>query len=71
MVGHAGGKYQSRVIAPIQAVQPGGDACQEAGSSFGFPVGWKRPVAWDRLCPQVHDIQEVVVKKESKHLTKA
>lgn len=40
MVRHARGKHQSRVIAPVQAVEPGGHTSQEAGSSFGFSVGW-------------------------------
>lgn len=71
MVGHAGGKYQSRVIVPIQAIKPGGHTGQEAGSSFGFSVGWQRPAARDSLCPQIHYIQEVVVEKECKHLAKA
>lgn len=71
MVWHACGKHQSRVIAPVQAIEPGGNAGQEARSSFGFSVGWQRPAARDNLCPQVHHIQEVVVEKERKHLAKA
>ena len=71
MVGHACGKHQSRVIAPVQAVEPGRHTGQEAGSSFGFSVGWQRPAARNGLCPQVHHIQELVVEKECKHLAKA
>ena len=68
MVRHAGGEHQSRVIVPVQAVEPGGDAGQEAGPPFGLPVGGERPAARDGLRPQVHHVQEVVVEEERKHL---
>lgn len=71
MVGHAGGKYQPRVVTPVQAVEPGGDAGQEAGSSFGLPVWWQRPAARYVLRPQVHHIEEVVIKKECEDLPEA
>lgn len=71
MVGHAGGKHQSRVIVPVQAVEPGRHAGQEAGPPFGLPVGRQRPAARDGLRPQVHHVQEVVVEKEREHLAEA
>lgn len=71
MVGHAGGKHQPRVVAPVQAVEPGGDAGQEAGSSFGLPVRRQRPAARYVLRPQVHHVEEVVIKKECEDLPEA
>lgn len=70
MVGHARGKHESRVIPPIEAVEPGGHTSKEAGAAFGLPVGRQRPATRYSLCPQVHHIEEVVVKKEGEHLAK-
>jgi hypothetical protein len=71
MIGHAGGEHEARVISPIQPIEPGGDSRQEAGASFGLPVGGQGPAASYFFCPQIHDIQEVCVKEEREHLTKA
>lgn len=71
VVWHAGGKHQARVIGPVQTVKPRCDASQEAGPSFGLPVGGERPAAWDDFRPKVHHVQEVVVQKEGEDLTQA
>lgn len=71
MVGHAGGKHQSRVIAPVQSVQPRRHPGQEAGAPFGLPVGGQRPASRDSLSPQVHHVQEVVIEEESEDLAEA
>ena len=71
VVRHAGGEDQARVIVPIQSIQPGHFACQEAGASLGFPILWERPAANQALCPQVHDIQVAVVKQQGKDISKA
>ena len=71
VVGHAGGEDQARVVVPIQSVQPGCFACQEAGAPLGFPVLGERPAANQALCPQVQDIQVAVVKQQGKDVSKA
>lgn len=71
MVGHARGEHESRVIVPVQSVQPGGDARQEAGAPLGLAVRRQRPAARYGLRPQVHHVEEVVVKEQREHLAKA
>lgn len=71
MVRHARGEHEARVISPIQPIEPGGDSRQEAGTSFGLPVGRQRPTTRYLFCPQVHDIQEVGVEEEREHLAEA
>lgn len=71
VVRHAGGKDQARVIVPIQSIEPGCFARQEAWASLWFPVLWQRPAANQALCPQVHDIQVAVVKQQGKDISKA
>lgn len=71
VVRHAGGKDQARVIVPIQSIEPGGFARQEARASLWFPVLWQRPAANQALCPQVHDVQVAVVKQQGKDISEA
>lgn len=71
VVRHAGGKDQARVIVPIQSIQPGCFACQEAWASLWLPVLWQRPATNQALCPQVHDVQVAVVKQQGKDISKA
>lgn len=71
MVGHAGGKHQSRVIVSVQPVQPGRHPSQEAGASFRLPVGRQRPASCDCLSSKIHYIQKVVIEEESEDLAVA
>lgn len=71
VVRHAGGKDQAQVVAPVQAVQPVRFSGQKAGAPLGLPVFRQRPAADHFLCPQVHYVQEVVIKQESKNVTEA
>lgn len=71
VIRHAGGKDQARVIVPIQSIQPGCFACQEAWASLWLPVLWQRPATNQALCPQVHDVQVAVVKQQGKDISKA
>lgn len=71
MVRHAGGEDQACIVLAIKAIEPRCDAWQETGASFGFAVGWQRPAPCNGFSPQVHYIQVMVVKQQSKHLTKA
>lgn len=56
---------------PIQSVEPGCLAGQEAGASLRLPVLGQRPATNQALGPQVHDVQVAVVEQQGEDVAKA